>query len=97
SGRKVLIVGAGTSGCDIAVDAVHRADKVGLSVRRGYYFVPNICLEGQRTLWGEVFKSCSLNLYVKESIKKFFHGSLVMRSDSVFLNQTMNYSSPILL
>ncbi|NIJ10815.1 cation diffusion facilitator CzcD-associated flavoprotein CzcO [Saccharomonospora amisosensis] len=39
-GKRVLIVGAGNSGCDIAVDAVHHADSVDISVRRGYYFVP---------------------------------------------------------
>lgn len=39
-GKRVLIVGAGNSGCDIAVDAVHRARRVDISVRRGYYFVP---------------------------------------------------------
>lgn len=40
AGRRVLIVGAGNSGCDIAVDAVHHAASVDMSVRRGYYFVP---------------------------------------------------------
>lgn len=40
TGRRVLIVGAGNSGCDIAVDAVHHAASVEMSVRRGYYFVP---------------------------------------------------------
>ena len=40
TGKRVLIVGAGNSGCDIAVDAVHHAASVDLSVRRGYYFVP---------------------------------------------------------
>jgi len=40
SGKRVLIVGAGNSGCDIAVDAVHYAQSIDLSVRRGYYFVP---------------------------------------------------------
>ncbi|BDV29996.1 flavin-binding monooxygenase [Microbacterium terricola] len=40
SGKRVLIVGAGNSGCDIAVDAVHHAASVDMSVRRGYYFVP---------------------------------------------------------
>ncbi|MFC7789274.1 flavin-containing monooxygenase [Microbacterium sp. MAHUQ-60] len=39
-GRRVLIIGAGNSGCDIAVDAVHHAAAVDMSVRRGYYFVP---------------------------------------------------------
>jgi cation diffusion facilitator CzcD-associated flavoprotein CzcO len=40
AGKRVLIVGAGNSGCDIAVDAVHHAASVDLAVRRGYYFVP---------------------------------------------------------
>ncbi|MDN5892856.1 MAG: NAD(P)/FAD-dependent oxidoreductase [Nocardioides sp.] len=40
AGKRVLVVGAGNSGCDIAVDAVHHADSVDLSVRRGYHFVP---------------------------------------------------------
>lgn len=39
-GCRVLIIGAGNSGCDIAVDAVHHAASVDMSVRRGYYFVP---------------------------------------------------------
>ncbi|MGY1552259.1 flavin-containing monooxygenase [Microbacterium sp. A588] len=39
-GKRVLIIGAGNSGCDIAVDAVHHATSVDMSVRRGYYFVP---------------------------------------------------------
>jgi hypothetical protein len=40
TGKRVLIIGAGNSGCDIAVDAVHHAASVEMSVRRGYYFVP---------------------------------------------------------
>ncbi|HCS62523.1 MAG TPA: monooxygenase [Microbacterium sp.] len=40
SGKRVLIIGAGNSGCDIAVDAAHHAASVDMSVRRGYYFVP---------------------------------------------------------
>ncbi|QYJ03445.1 NAD(P)-binding domain-containing protein [Nocardioides panacisoli] len=40
AGKRVLIVGCGNSGADIAVDAVHRAASVDLSVRRGYHFLP---------------------------------------------------------
>ena len=39
-GKRVLIVGAGNSGCDIAVDAIHHGVSCDLSMRRGYYFVP---------------------------------------------------------
>lgn len=40
AGKRVLVIGAGNSGCDIAVDAIHRAKHVDMSVRRGYHFVP---------------------------------------------------------
>ncbi len=40
AGKRVLVVGAGNSGCDIAVDAVHHGISCDLSMRRGYYFVP---------------------------------------------------------
>ncbi|MDW8805361.1 amino acid permease [Streptomyces scabiei] len=39
-GKRVLIVGAGNSGVDIACDAARHADTAYLSVRRGYRFVP---------------------------------------------------------
>lgn len=38
--KRVLIIGAGNSGCDIAVDAVHYADSVEMSLRSGYWFFP---------------------------------------------------------
>lgn len=40
AGRRVLIVGAGNSGVDIACDAARVADAAYLSVRRGYRFLP---------------------------------------------------------
>mgnify|MGYP006092633097 CR=1 FL=1 len=39
-GKRVLIVGAGNSGCDIACDAARSAERAFISVRRGYHFVP---------------------------------------------------------
>ncbi|MEI1278611.1 NAD(P)-binding domain-containing protein [Leptospira venezuelensis] len=39
-GKRVLVVGAGNSGCDIACDAGVAADQAFISVRRGYYFIP---------------------------------------------------------
>lgn len=39
-GKRVLVVGCGNSGADIAVDAAQRANHAGLSLRRGYWFIP---------------------------------------------------------
>ena len=39
-GRRVLIVGGGNSGADIACEAARHADAAFLSLRRGYHFVP---------------------------------------------------------
>lgn len=44
AGKRVLIIGAGNSGCDLAVDAVHHAKSTAISVRRGYHFVPKYIL-----------------------------------------------------
>ncbi|WP_228373280.1 flavin-containing monooxygenase [Demequina silvatica] len=39
-GRRVLVVGAGNSGADIACDAARSADHAVISLRRGYHFIP---------------------------------------------------------
>ncbi|HET7584087.1 MAG TPA: NAD(P)-binding domain-containing protein [Gemmatimonadaceae bacterium] len=39
-GKRVLVVGAGNSGCDIACDAARVAERAVLSLRRGYHFLP---------------------------------------------------------
>jgi cation diffusion facilitator CzcD-associated flavoprotein CzcO len=43
-GKRVLVVGAGNSGCDIVRDAAHIASRVMLSLRRGYWFMPKFIL-----------------------------------------------------
>jgi cation diffusion facilitator CzcD-associated flavoprotein CzcO len=40
AGKRVLLIGLGNSGADIACDAARYARKAIVSVRRGYYFVP---------------------------------------------------------
>jgi cation diffusion facilitator CzcD-associated flavoprotein CzcO len=47
-GRRVLIVGGGNSGCDIAVDAVPFATKIFHSTRRPYYYMPKF-VDGKPT------------------------------------------------
>ena len=43
-GKRVLVIGAGNSGCDIAVDAVGQASSVDMSLRSGYWFFPKYIL-----------------------------------------------------
>lgn len=40
AGKRVLVVGLGNSGADIACDAAQSADAAFVSVRRGYHFIP---------------------------------------------------------
>lgn len=40
AGKRVLIVGGGNSGCDIACDAAVHAQSACISLRRGYHFLP---------------------------------------------------------
>ena len=39
-GRKVLVIGGGNTGCDIAVEAAQQATTVWHSTRRGYWYAP---------------------------------------------------------
>ena len=39
-GKRILVVGGGNSGVDIACEAATYADKAYISLRRGYYFIP---------------------------------------------------------
>jgi cation diffusion facilitator CzcD-associated flavoprotein CzcO len=39
-GKRVLVVGAGNSGCDIAAESATHARTTFLSTRRGYYYMP---------------------------------------------------------
>jgi hypothetical protein len=43
-GRKILVVGAGNSGCDIAVEAAQQAAHCWHSTRRGYWYAPKYAL-----------------------------------------------------
>ena len=39
-GRRVLVVGAGNTGCDVAVESAQNAERTWHSTRRGYYYNP---------------------------------------------------------
>ncbi|MEX2172802.1 MAG: NAD(P)-binding domain-containing protein [Pirellulaceae bacterium] len=55
AGKRVLVVGAGNSGCDIAVEAAQHAAAVFHSIRRGYHFLPKFLLGTPIDAGGEWF------------------------------------------
>jgi len=51
--KRVLVVGAGNSGCDIAVEAVQHAQAVFHSTRRGYFYWPKFLFGMPADRWAE--------------------------------------------
>ncbi|MGV3666611.1 MAG: flavin-containing monooxygenase [Leptospira bouyouniensis] len=52
-GKRVLVVGAGNSGCDITCDAATNAEQAYISVRRGYHFIPKHILGKPADVFGD--------------------------------------------
>ncbi len=76
--KRVLIIGAGNSGCDIAVDAVHYAKSVDISVRRGYYFVPKYVFgKPADTIGGKITLPPWLKQRIDSRILQWFTGDPV--------------------
>ena len=74
-GKRVLVVGAGNSGCDIAVDAIHHGVSCELSMRRGYYFVPKYVFgKPADTMGGAIRLPMWLKRHVDGLILKWFVG-----------------------
>jgi cation diffusion facilitator CzcD-associated flavoprotein CzcO len=77
-GKRVLIVGAGNSGCDIAVDAVHHARQIDISVRRGYYLVPKYVFgQPADTVGGKIRLPRALKQFIDSNLLKWFTGDPV--------------------
>jgi cation diffusion facilitator CzcD-associated flavoprotein CzcO len=75
-GKRVLVIGAGNSGCDIAVDAIHHGTQCDLSMRRGYYFVPKYVFgKPADTLGGAIKLPMALKRIVDSAILKWFVGN----------------------
>lgn len=75
AGKRVLIIGAGNSGCDIAVDAIHHGASCDLSMRRGYYFVPKYIFgRPADTMGGAIKLPMWLKRRIDGTILKWFAG-----------------------
>jgi hypothetical protein len=69
-GKRVLVVGAGNSGCDIAVDASQHASRAFLSLRRGYHFIPKYAFGRPIDQVGEVSLKLRLPLSVRRALNE---------------------------
>lgn len=54
--KRVLVIGAGNSGCDLAVEAAQHGASSLLSMRRGYHFLPKFLFGGPLDAGGELFE-----------------------------------------
>jgi Flavin-binding monooxygenase-like len=76
AGKRVLIVGGGNSGCDIAVDAVHHAVSVDWSLRRGYHFMPKFVFGKPIDTLGKKWMPQFLKMIISKLISKAFIGKI---------------------
>jgi cation diffusion facilitator CzcD-associated flavoprotein CzcO len=67
-GKRVLVVGAGNSGCDIAVEAATHATKTLLSTRRAYYYMPKFFLGKPVDQIGEVLLDLNVPLGIRRAV-----------------------------
>lgn len=68
AGRRVLVVGAGNSGCDIAVEAAHHAEAAFLSMRRGYHFLPKFLRGKPIDVAGETLHRWGFPLWLRRAV-----------------------------
>jgi hypothetical protein len=67
-GKRVLVIGAGNSGCDIAVEAAQQAASCTLSMRRGYHIVPKFLRGYPIDQWGELLQRWRVPLFLRRWI-----------------------------
>jgi len=67
-GRRVLVVGAGNSGCDIAVESAQHAAATFHSTRRGYHYLPKFLLGRPIDQCGEALLRWRLPLWLRRAI-----------------------------
>ena len=68
AGKRVLVIGGGNSGCDIAVEASRHAARTVHSTRRGYYVVPRFVLGRPADLRGERLLKMCVPLWLRRRV-----------------------------
>jgi cation diffusion facilitator CzcD-associated flavoprotein CzcO len=80
-GKRVLVVGAGNSGCDIAVEAAQHAERTFLSVRRGYYYIPKYAFGRPIDQIGELSLKLRVPLFVRRPLNELLLRAVVGRPE----------------
>jgi len=70
SGKRVLVIGAGNSGCDIAAEISKVAAKTYLSMRRGYHFIPKYLFGVPSDQFGELALKLRVPMKVRQKINQ---------------------------
>lgn len=75
--KRVLVVGAGNSGCDITVEACQNAARTFHSTRRGYYYSPKFAFGKPSDQVNEQFLKLGLPLWLQRVALAISHKVLV--------------------
>lgn len=67
-GKRVLVIGGGNSGCDLAVEAAAHGSAAFLSLRRGYHFLPKFLFGGPLDAGGELFQKWRVPVWLQQRI-----------------------------
>jgi len=79
--KRVLVVGAGNSGCDIAVEAGQHAERTFLSVRRGYHYIPKYAFGRPIDQVGELSLKLRLPLFIRRPLDELLLKAVVGRPE----------------
>lgn len=77
TGRRVLVVGGGNSGCDIVVEAAQHAERTWHSTRRGYWYMPKYLLGRPADQVGDRMLALGLPLWLRRAIAGISHRLMV--------------------
>jgi cation diffusion facilitator CzcD-associated flavoprotein CzcO len=66
--KRVLVIGGGNSGCDLAVEAAQHGAASFLSLRRGYHFLPKFLFGGPLDSGGELFDRWRVPVWLQQRL-----------------------------
>ncbi len=69
--KRVLVIGAGNTGCDIAVEAAQVAQRTFHSSRRGYYYIPKYMFGMPSDQFQELFLKFQVPISLRRFLGKF--------------------------